>query len=600
MENLTGRVIGNWTVTEGTGRYITCMCVCGTVREMFRYRLLAGKTLSCGCQMVAHQAKTALEKYGTTSHNASPIVKEKKRQACLAHYGYEHPQQVPEVRAKTRATNLERYGVEHVFQSEQIKAKSREAHREHYGVDYPMQVEETRQKSKETSVARYGWPYPTKSLVVQQKTRLTNLERYGYESQFQVPEVQQKAKDAVFAKYGCHNVFQDPGVRRKIGETNLERYGFEFSSQCPEIKEKIRATSEERYGFACTLQSPDVHAKTICTNLTKYGVENVWQSPDIRAKICATNLERYGFECSMHNTDVQQKAWNTRLANPNKYMHSAAELEILHWVRQYYPEAKSSAKGGRQIDILVPELNLAIEYNGLWWHSEMCSLRKGKDYHITKQNILKEHGIRTIFIWEHEWRDRQEQVKNFLMAALKISTHKVGARKCDFREISSTEALSFVDRYHIQSLKQSQKYCLGCFHNGELVAVSTFNKHHRNNEDTVLTRFCCKTGYHIAGCLSKMSKMALDHFKQDLVSWADKMKSAGTGYEAAGWVKEEELKPDYFYISRSDAGNPIPKQARQKRIVHTPEGMTEAEHAVLDGLGRCWDCGKIRYRYKYA
>ena len=38
--------------------------------------------------------------------------------------------------------------------------------------------------------------------------------------------------------------------------------------------------------------------------------------------------------------------------------------------------------------------------------------------------------------------------------------------------------------------------------------------------------------------------------------------------------------------------------ARQKKVVSTPVGMTEAEHAKKDGLLRIYDCGKIRYKFK--
>jgi hypothetical protein len=37
---------------------------------------------------------------------------------------------------------------------------------------------------------------------------------------------------------------------------------------------------------------------------------------------------------------------------------------------------------GKEIDILIPELNLGFEYNGLRWHSEKFG--KDKRYHISK------------------------------------------------------------------------------------------------------------------------------------------------------------------------------------------------------------------------
>jgi len=58
------------------------------------------------------------------------------------------------------------------------------------------------------------------------------------------------------------------------------------------------------------------------------------------------------------------------------------------------------------------------------------------------------------------------------------------------------------------------------------------------------------------------------------------------------------LPPDYFYIDTNRQCKVISKQSRQKKKVNTPEGMTEYEHSLLDGLSRVWDCGKIRFIYR--
>jgi hypothetical protein len=111
----------------------------------------------------------------------------------------------------------------------------------------------------------------------------------------------------------------------------------------------------------------------------------------------------------------------------------------------------------------------------------------------------------------------------------------------------------------------------------------------------VLTRFTTKNNYTIQGILSKISKLASKELNSDIISWADYRLSNGNGYEKAGWIKEKLLPPDYFYFKGLRI---VSKQSRQKKIVSTPEGMTEREHAKLDGLIRIYDCGKIRYKYK--
>ena len=137
------------------------------------------------------------------------------------------------------------------------------------------------------------------------------------------------------------------------------------------------------------------------------------------------------------------------------------------------------------------------------------------------------------------------------------------------------------------------------YFNEELVATATFGKHHRDSKTWVLSRFTTKMDYTIQGILSKISKLACKELRADIVSWADYRLSTGNGYEKAGWTFEELLNPDYFYFKVGYVSKAcvISKQSRQKKLVKTPEGMTEKEHALKDGLVRLYDCGKIRYRY---
>lgn len=59
-----------------------------------------------------------------------------------------------------------------------------------------------------------------------------------------------------------------------------------------------------------------------------------------------------------------------------------------------------------ELDIFVPEKNLAIEYCGLYWHSE----ERGKDkyYHKNKYTMCKERGIDLITIFEDEYTSNKD------------------------------------------------------------------------------------------------------------------------------------------------------------------------------------------------
>jgi len=67
---------------------------------------------------------------------------------------------------------------------------------------------------------------------------------------------------------------------------------------------------------------------------------------------------------------------------------------------------------GKELDFYIPDLNIAIEYNGLYWHKE--SVRVSKNYHLEKTQACEEKGIKLIHIFENEWLQKQNIVKSIV------------------------------------------------------------------------------------------------------------------------------------------------------------------------------------------
>jgi hypothetical protein len=356
----------------------------------------------------------------------------------------------------------------------------------------------------------------------------------------------------------------------------------------------------KNFGVKYYTQTPEYQSRRKQTTLQKYGVDHNFKveesKPTIRQKARLTMKERYGVEYSAKIEKNRLKLKNWCESNPEKLYKSNAELEILEWIKTFYPNAKKFKKQGHEIDVFIPELNLGIEHNGLYRHNE---LHKTKTYHLDKTNFFKQENIRIIHIFEHEWKHKQAQVKSFLLSAIGKNQHRVGARDCEFiwkdATIDREIICEFLDTYHIQG-RCTYRYAIQILYKGELVGVATFGRHHRNKNAWVLNRFCSKANYTIQGGLAKLSKIASSQLKESIISWAHIRLSNGNGYLQAGWIEEEILPPDYFYHKGLKVYS---KQSRQKKKIGTPEGMTEHEHAKLDGLSRVWDCGKIRFIYKY-
>ena len=66
-----------------------------------------------------------------------------------------------------------------------------------------------------------------------------------------------------------------------------------------------------------------------------------------------------------------------------------------------------------ELDIYLPNINLAIEYNGTYWHS----IERGidKEYHLRKSLRCRNKGIRLVHIYEFEYFEEQKQLLKSLI-----------------------------------------------------------------------------------------------------------------------------------------------------------------------------------------
>src|SRR5690606_32397406 len=124
-----------------------------------------------------------------------------------------------------------------------------------------------------------------------------------------------------------------------------------------------------------------------------------------------------------------------------------------------------------ELDIVIPEANIAIEYCGLYWHSE---IHKEPKYHLDKLNACIEQNIRLITIFSDEWQERQDIVKSKILQILGKSTQStIFARKCKVVTLSREQKKKFFDQYHIQGAGPGS-ITYGLEYKEEVVAAMTF------------------------------------------------------------------------------------------------------------------------------
>lgn len=254
---------------------------------------------------------------------------------------------------------------------------------------------------------------------------------------------------------------------------------------------------------------------------------------------------------------------------------------------------------GKELDIYIPKLQIAIEYNGLRWHSE--EFNKDKNYHLKKLIKCNEKGIKLIQIFEDEWVEREEIVLKKIRHILGFNDgEKVYARKCIVKEINKPIAYEFLEKNHIQGSVDST-VAFGCFYNGALVGVMLFTEESKDHWN--LTRFASDNDKRCIGVAGKLFSAFLTAYNPIYVkSFADRrwtLSEARNVYTKLGFELAEELRPDYRYVNAQKREH---KFGYRKAILHRKYGVplewTEKEMTEHLGFYRIYDCGLLRYEWK--
>ena len=256
----------------------------------------------------------------------------------------------------------------------------------------------------------------------------------------------------------------------------------------------------------------------------------------------------------------------------------------------------------KELDIYCPRENIAIEYNGTYWHSEKY---KPMNYHLDKYIACKEKGIQLFQIWDTDYESDPNKIKQLLLVKLgKAVRPTMYARKTELDlNVPKSEADKLLKSNHIQgpgpaSLRYGLRGPLGA-----LVAVCAFKKHPEGFE---LTRYC--TNHNVPGGFTKLVRAFQRTYPGvNLISFADHMISNGGLYENNGWEIDKTIPPDYKYLVKAQTGYKYElahkfnyRKTRFKsdpNLLWNPES-TEHELAKLNGLLRVYDAGKTRYVLK--
>lgn len=259
-----------------------------------------------------------------------------------------------------------------------------------------------------------------------------------------------------------------------------------------------------------------------------------------------------------------------------------------------------------ELDIFVPEQNFAIEFNGVYWHSEKF---KDKNYHQKKHQMCRDKGIYLYQVWEDDWMYRKEIVLRGIAHRLGLTQklievypeldprilERLGARKTSVVEVTYAVAAGFLEENHIQGKATGTAYLGLQDENNGLRAVMVLKK---STDNAYLIERYATFGI-VPGGFTKLLKYATQILPVDkFVTFSDHSLSDGKLYADNGFIADKVLPPDYSYLvnaRRVHKFNYRLKRFREDPNLLFEEGLTETELAALNNLPRIWDSGKTRW-----
>jgi len=488
------------------------------------------------------------------------IIK-KKKQTCLAKYGVSHQSQTKEFKEKTIQTNLKNFGVEYPAQSKEVAEKTKQIFLDKYGVNNPMKLDEFKNKPQDS------------------------FKEHCVKDPNFVNEVQNKKTETFNTNYGADHFMKTDFGKNIVSKTILTKYGVSnyFQSDC--FKDKQKQIFLENFNIILN----SLNIKFMDSKFENAYYDHKWLCLKCNSEyITKWNYIQQGYLCPT--------------CYPRNNGESLLEKEVVEFIKEILNaeqiiENDRTILSPKELDIYIPFKNIAIEFNGLYWHSEERLV--DKQYHLNKTVGCEKQGIQLIHIFEDEWMFKKNIVKARLAQILGVSNNKhIHARKCTIKEISPSIKNKFLEKFHIQG-EDGSVIKLGAFYNNELVSVMTFSHGNisRGSKPKAdvweLNRFCSHSDYHIPGIASKL----LTHFKRnfewkEIFSYADRRWSKGNVYYKLGFELEKETGINYWYIKDF-------QRIHRFNLRKQPDEPKDISEWILrrnNGYLRIWDCGSLKFQ----
>lgn len=383
-------------------------------------------------------------------------------------------------------------------------------------------------------------------------------------------------------------------IQDKRIETSIDRYGVAYPWQNKEIKNRALDKKKLKTGLAWISQ------------LEQHGLNPKFSNSDyvhsrskllVSCKTCNTEFALSRFASTSGNVSLRCPTCR----NPKV---SIGQYEVNEFIKSFGFLTRLNDRqvlAPMEMDIYVESINLGIEYDGLYWHSERG--RPDIKNALTKKlEKISNKNIKTLMINDSDWVNHQEIVKSRISSALGKNT-RIFARTLTCKQINKKEAITFLNANHLQG-SVGCTYAYGLFNNLELIGVMTFGKPRFAKCQFEMLRYASKVNCNIVGGGSKL----LRHFVKainptSIITYSDNRWGDGNFYNKLGFKSSGQTGLGYFYVSTSGqivSRNQAQKHKLPKWLKAFDESMTEHDNMLNAGFSRVWTPGSSRWIYRPA
>ena len=494
---------------------------------------------------------------------------------------------------KSEMVCLTKYGVAHNMQSETVKNNYKKSIKEKYGDTNYFKTDTFKQKRKNTLIKNYqtdNWylsdDFKNRKDEVINKLKNTKLENHGDEKY----NNRDKAKSTCLERYGVEYYTQlTDEYNKKSRGTHLKKYGKPFFNN----RDKAKITCLEKYGVEEVAQLNFLNYDDLNEEFTKKNF--------IKDKLfMADDFMKYFGILSPITANAYKVRFDIHEASAGAF---AKTQKLIFTCIDVQNKILNYRLNNKELDIYLPDNNLAIEYDGLVFHSEGNSkyamfANRPKNYHLDKTNLCESNNIQLFHIFEGE---NIELWKSMIDNKLGLNK-KIYARKCIIKELEFNLIREFLDENHLQG-SVNTNINLGLFYEDELIQVMTFSKPRFNkNYQYELIRLCTKKFTNVVGGASKLFSYFIKNYNpESIISYANRRFSRGSIYETLGFKFLRVTEPNYFYfkMGKRELHSRVEFQKHKLKnlLENYDPNLTEAENMFNNNYRRIYDCGNLVYEY---